>query len=97
MVNRSIEKKMQFIVKQRAKFAAAIQVRRENQAADSARMKEQSRALKRAITTLAAKIRKLEKAQQQRLRNADDPLKRLIDTIEERISENRSKRSEVRS
>ena len=121
MTDDSILKKMQFIVKQRAKFAAAIQVMRENHAADSARMKEQSRALKRAMTSLAVKIRKLEKAQQRRRRNisrdesakirrarrvgksaaaairSDDPLKRLIDTIERRISESRSKRSEVRS
>ena len=112
MTNDPIRKKMQFIVKQRGKFAAAIQVMRENQAANSVRMKEQSRALNRAITTLAAKVRKLEKAQQRRLRNTskdesakirtarrvgksasaairpDDPLKRLIDTIESRISEN---------
>jgi hypothetical protein len=63
MSNEEMNKKMEFIVEQQAKFAAEIEIMREVQATDAKLLKEQDRKLSDALIAVVGIIGNLTQAQ----------------------------------
>ncbi len=63
MSNEEMNKKMEFIVEQQAKFAADIEIMRQVQAADAKLLKEQDRKLSDALIAVVGMIGNLTEAQ----------------------------------
>jgi hypothetical protein len=63
MSEEELNKKMEFIVEQQAQFTADIQVMREVHAADTDRLKEETRQLKDAIITIVGLVGGIAQAQ----------------------------------
>jgi hypothetical protein len=75
MNNEEMNKKMEFIVEQQAKFAAEIEITREVQAADAKLFREQDRRLADAIIGLVDIVGNLTRAQTR----TDESIKRLTE------------------
>jgi hypothetical protein len=75
MSNEEMNKKMEFIVEQQAKFAAEIEIMREVQAADAKLLKEQDRKLSDAVIAVVDIVGSLARAQT----GADDRINLLAD------------------
>ena len=85
MSNEEMNKKMEFIVEQQAKFAADIEIMREVQAADAKLLKEQDRKLSDALIAVVGIIGNLTQA----LTRTDESVKFLTEAqarTEERLN-----------
>ena len=85
MSDEEMNKKMEFIVEQQAKFAAEIEIMREVQATDTRLLKEQGRKLSDALITVVGIVGNLTEAQTR----TDESIKRLSEAqtrTEERLN-----------
>ncbi len=82
MTDEEMNKKMEFIVEHQAKFATELEVTRERQAVDTARLEEQDRKLTNAVIGLIDIVARLTRAQtesESKVSSLADDIKRLVE------------------